>query len=111
MKSRPRGKDTSKIGVEDATTDDRASKPEQQRHLSQCIILVPYCLEQKLQRELDQSRIRSSRRACYYPEIFVVRGATRRVGRGELCSVEEIEEFCTKLQCEITVAAKRGLLK
>jgi hypothetical protein len=68
-------------------------------------------LEQKLQRELDQSRVRSSRRACNHAKVLVVRGAAGRVRRSELGSVKKIEKFRTELHSKIPIAAKHGPLK
>src|ERR1700675_2197989 len=68
-------------------------------------------LEEKLQRELDQSRVGSRRSARDHSEILVVRGATRGVGGSELRSVEQVEKFRPELQSEIPVAAKHSLLK
>src|ERR1700739_4772937 len=107
VKSKPRGSVGSKTVAAVATTAI-ASKPEQIRHLIGSIILV---LKQKLQRELDQSRVCAVCRARDHAKVLVVRCATCPVRGSELSSVEEIEKFRTELQPKIPVTAKHGPLK
>jgi hypothetical protein len=65
---------------------------------------VPRDSEQKLQRKLNQPRIRPSSGRRYDAEILIVCGTAHGVGRSELSSVKEVEELGAELQAEAFVA-------
>jgi hypothetical protein len=60
--------------------------------------------EQKLQRKLNQPRIRPSGGRRYDAEILIVGGTAYGVGGSELRSVKEVEELGAELQAEPFVA-------
>jgi hypothetical protein len=68
--------------------------------------LEPHILENEFQTELNQARICPGSRAGYDPEVLVVGGAANRVGRGKLRSIEDVEEFRSKLKAEPIVGGK-----
>jgi len=71
----------------------------------------PRASEQKLQRKLNQPRIRPSGGRRYHAEIRIVGGTTHGVGGSELSSVKEVEELGTELQAEPFVAREPGSLE
>ena len=60
----------------------------------------PRASEQKLQRKLNQPRIRPSGGRRYDAEILIVGGTAYGVGGSELSSVKQVEELGAELQAE-----------
>jgi len=63
-------------------------------------------LEHEFQSELNQPWICPGSRAGYHPEVLVVGGAAYRIWRGELRSIENVEELRSKLEAQPVVGGK-----
>ena len=60
---------------------------------------------------MNQARIGPGSRAGYDPEVLIIGGAANSVGRGELRSIENVEELHSKLEVETIVGGEPCSLK
>jgi hypothetical protein len=63
-------------------------------------------LEDEFQSELNQAWICPRSGAGYHPEVPIVGGAADCVGRGELRSIEDVEELRSKFEAEPVVGSE-----
>src|SRR5216684_106745 len=63
-------------------------------------------LEDEFESELNQPRICPGSRAGYDSEVLIISCAANGVGRGKLCSIEDIEKLRSKLEVEPVVGSK-----